>query len=562
MQKKGISLIVLVITIIVMIILAVTIVLSLSSAGIINKANMAVEQMNTKEVQNLASIAWSEGYLNKLRGEDLEKYVLEQLKDYTDKYTINVNDKGVVVMTKQEKASGFIAGYDAAEFANRPKIDIDGMVLVKYSDYIPTEEELRSVSMTIEYLSERLSLKCTEIINLTGIIGAVYQEVPVLSVSVAGAENEFGINFPEPGFYAPDITILSGNEDISCVFSTKMKVSLSGKNLTFDRINGADAYEIYVKDELVTRTTGTTVDISNYINHMAEGYIKVRAIISETNIASEYTYIWYSNGKEEPGLYDSNDNLIATWSELVNDYGMDISYPYNRSLESDGYTKIPTSPYCVFSSNPELAVGTKLIVGYGTTIGTYAFADCDNLKSIYLPDTITSIGQFAFRTCDSLTEVVIGENSKLETIGREIFRDTENIKYTEYKNGQYYGTSNNPYMILVQAIDTNANTFEIHPNTKIIASYSLSWTAIRNIIIPEGIESIDYWAFYKSDINTITLPSTLKCIYSGAFDVCYSLSTIIFNGTVEQWNSIYLVEGWNEDIAATQVQCINGTVEI
>ena len=47
-KKQGISLIVLVITIIVMIILAASVVLTLSNSGIINKANEAVEKTKEK----------------------------------------------------------------------------------------------------------------------------------------------------------------------------------------------------------------------------------------------------------------------------------------------------------------------------------------------------------------------------------------------------------------------------------------------------------------------------------------------------------------------------------
>ena len=49
-MKKGISLIVLVITIIVMIILAAAIILSLNNAGIIGNANQAVFKQNVKNV--------------------------------------------------------------------------------------------------------------------------------------------------------------------------------------------------------------------------------------------------------------------------------------------------------------------------------------------------------------------------------------------------------------------------------------------------------------------------------------------------------------------------------
>ena len=103
-RKQGISLIVLVITIIVMIILAASVVLTLSNSGIINKANEAVEKTNIKEVEQLASLAWAEEFMAGKRGETLKTAVLEKLKDYTDKYTITVTDTGVTVTAGNAKS--------------------------------------------------------------------------------------------------------------------------------------------------------------------------------------------------------------------------------------------------------------------------------------------------------------------------------------------------------------------------------------------------------------------------------------------------------------------------
>jgi type II secretory pathway pseudopilin PulG len=106
-QKLGISLIVLVITIIVMIILAASVVLTLSNTGIINKANEAVEKTNIKEVEQLASLTWAEEFMAGKRGDTLKEAVLEKLKDYTDKYTITVTDTGVTVTAKALNEYGF-----------------------------------------------------------------------------------------------------------------------------------------------------------------------------------------------------------------------------------------------------------------------------------------------------------------------------------------------------------------------------------------------------------------------------------------------------------------------
>ena len=59
-MKKGISLIVLVITIIVMIILAASVVITLSNTGVINRASEAVNLTNEAAVQDLAALIWAE----------------------------------------------------------------------------------------------------------------------------------------------------------------------------------------------------------------------------------------------------------------------------------------------------------------------------------------------------------------------------------------------------------------------------------------------------------------------------------------------------------------------
>ncbi len=100
-RKQGISLIVLVITIIVMIILAAAVVITLNNSGIINKANDAVKKTDKKQVEYIATLAWSEAYTDGNRGEDLKEVVLDKLKDYTDQYDIIVSDKGVEVKDKE-----------------------------------------------------------------------------------------------------------------------------------------------------------------------------------------------------------------------------------------------------------------------------------------------------------------------------------------------------------------------------------------------------------------------------------------------------------------------------
>ncbi len=63
-MKKGISLIVLVITIIVMIIIAGAIIISLNSTNIIEKANTAVDASNASELYSLVALTYMNQYVS------------------------------------------------------------------------------------------------------------------------------------------------------------------------------------------------------------------------------------------------------------------------------------------------------------------------------------------------------------------------------------------------------------------------------------------------------------------------------------------------------------------
>jgi len=117
--KKGISLIVLVITIIVMIILATAIILSLNGSNIIGKANEAKTKSdiaNAKYVVSLAKAEWklmSEKEREKA-GDSVKKYVEDKLKEVGIK-DIQINDKGDIVQDGEEAIKGTYIYVDSAK---------------------------------------------------------------------------------------------------------------------------------------------------------------------------------------------------------------------------------------------------------------------------------------------------------------------------------------------------------------------------------------------------------------------------------------------------------------
>ncbi len=81
--------------------------------------------------------------------------------------------------------------------------------------------------------------------------------------------------------------------------------------------------------------------------------------------------------------------------------------------------------------------------------------------------------------------------------------------------------------------------------------------------IPHTITTIELRAFqYCYGMNSVIIPNSVIHIMTHAFNSCTNLSTIHYDGTVEQWNAITLDNEWNKDVPATHVQCTDGTVAI
>ena len=91
-----------------------------------------------------------------------------------------------------------------------------------------------------------------------------------------------------------------------------------------------------------------------------------------------------------------------------------------------GNTKYHVSGNCLIET-----VSKTLIAGYNnsviptdgsvTNIAESAFAGYTSLRTIAIPDNVTSIGWSSFKGCINLTTIIFGENSKLTSIGKYAF---------------------------------------------------------------------------------------------------------------------------------------------
>ena len=158
-----------------------------------------------------------------------------------------------------------------------------------------------------------------------------------------------------------------------------------------------------------------------------------------------------------------------------------------------------------------------------TSIGNYAFEDCDSLTSVTIGDSVTSIGDYAFKSCDSLTSITIPDS--VTSIGNSAFESCYSLtSITVDSANKYY--SDDGYGVL---FNKDKTTLIQYPIGNSRSSYS----------IPDSVTSIGNYAFEYCDILTsITIPDSVTSIGNYAFDLCYNLKDVYYNGTEEQWKAI------------------------
>lgn len=132
-----------------------------------------------------------------------------------------------------------------------------------------------------------------------------------------------------------------------------------------------------------------------------------------------------------------------------------------------------------------------------TAIGRSAFAHCEKLRSVVIPDSVTTVDMQAFLGCSGLTKISLPKD--LKAVGYAAFRDCAELETVSLPEG-------------LRHIDDYAfkNCAKLH-----------------NIILPQSMETIGYEAFRGcAALESITLPGKLKNVAGRVFQGCTGLRAV------------------------------------
>ena len=335
---------------------------------------------------------------------------------------------------------------------------------------------------------------------------------------------------------------------------------------------GCDALEkVYITDMAAWCGIEFNNEYSNPLYYAKELYLnneKVTDVVVPGTVAKVKSYAFYnysalqsvtfSEGVTTIGAYafqECTSLSSVTMASTVNNIGLAAFW------KCDNITKVSISniaSWCNISfpnwnSNPlyyakHLYLNDQEIVDLNvpagvTSIGSYAFINCEGLTNVVLPNSLVSIGNNAFAyTGLSIVDVP----ATVSSIGSNAFSDVLNIRYLGGATGAPWGArSVNGYKEgdLIFEDDTKGNiltcdpdvegTIEIPNSVKTISAAAFSGCKkVTAITLPDGLDSIAESAFYFCfALNTINIPATVRTIGQQAFTGCFSLTSVAIPST-------------------------------
>ena len=201
---------------------------------------------------------------------------------------------------------------------------------------------------------------------------------------------------------------------------------------------------------------------------------------------------------------------------------------------------------------------TQLVIPESvTTIGAYAFSNCQNLTQLVIPQSVTTIEDYAFKNCQNLTQLVIPES--VTTIGNWAFSGTNNLK--KFIWNAKHCTSNG------SMTTKSVEDITIGPEVEILPDLFANNSQIERIDIPTSVTSIGGQAFSLClNLTEITIPESVTTLGPLAFYGSKNLRRINWNAincsseTFYSYPTTFGCDNVKVIVVGSQVESIGGAI--
>ena len=179
-------------------------------------------------------------------------------------------------------------------------------------------------------------------------------------------------------------------------------------------------------------------------------------------------------------------------------------------------------PYAFYKND----VLTSLTLENKGSVGISAFEGCTSLNRIDIPESTTSVGDYAFKDCDRLKVAKIEDRTTVLPLGKKIFDNSPlnslyigaKISYINDMGSETSPFCGNKYLKSVVITDVESDIFDYE---------FYSCIGLESVTVGDGVERIGKWAFSGcSNLSEFVFGSNVTSIGEEAFSDCVNMTTI------------------------------------
>ena len=179
-------------------------------------------------------------------------------------------------------------------------------------------------------------------------------------------------------------------------------------------------------------------------------------------------------------------------------------------------------PYAFYKND----VLSSLTLENKGSVGISAFEGCTSLSRIDIPESTTSVGDYAFKDCDRLKIAKIEDRTTVLPLGKKIFDNSPlnslyigaKISYINDMGSEASPFCGNKYLKSVVITDVESDIFDYE---------FYSCIGLESVTVGDGVERIGKWAFSGcSNLSEFVFGSNVTSIGEEAFSDCVNMTTI------------------------------------